>query len=134
VSHYAYAPVGYYLGEYEYCLDCIPKMAAIPGKGNGGNGYKRGACNCAECRLDRMAAARGIDRMNERSYSMSTFPQHISYHNDIHADCEQDEFSDDGRWLCYSRCAECHEVIDGVSTLSGPDTCPAMPEPSDDDN
>src|ERR1700744_945417 len=100
MAHEAYSPVGYDYRAAHYCLDCIPAVAAKPneygfpvkGKGdkpvgtkrNGGSGYSRKDCNCTEHRLDRMAAARGIDRHDESSYDMDDFPKHIPYFNNIH--------------------------------------------------
>lgn len=132
MTHEAYGPVGYDYRTDHYCLDCIPQVAAKPGKGNGGNGYKRGECNCTECRLDRMAAARGIDRMDEGSYDSGNFPKSISYHNDLHAECGTEGYGygpEDPEWqleYCDARCARCHDVIDGTVTFAGEEICPVF--------
>jgi hypothetical protein len=148
MSHVAYAPVGYDYRADSYCLDCIPKVAAKPNtygldehgvrrvmQRNGGSGLRPGNCACAECRLDRMAAARGIDRMDERSFDSGDFPKHIPYHNDGHSECGPDGGYDDDdpdwawtidRQFCNLRCSRCGDVIDGVSQLDGPDICPVF--------
>jgi len=113
VAHVAYSPVGYAYNADDYCLDCIPKVIA----GSHG-GIRPGHCNCAECRLDRIAKARGIDRMDESSYDMSVFPKSIAYFNDLHSDCELEE-SWDEHWNCYGHCAECGDIIDGTERGSG---------------
>jgi hypothetical protein len=143
MSHLAYSPVGYDFRADHYCLDCIPKVASIPNvyglddhgvkrviTRNGGTGYHKNACNCCECRLDRMAAARGIDRMDEGSYDSGDFPKSIPYHNDLHYECGPESYGygpDDDEWqsqYCGAVCAACHAVIDGVSKIDGPDVCP----------
>jgi hypothetical protein len=136
MSHEAYAPVGYSYQAAHYCLDCIPVVASRCNEHKGQNcshsGYKPKACNCAECRLDRMAALRGITRMNEGSFDMDDFPKHIPYHNDLHAECGPQYYGygpDDPEWAeqyCGATCSECHEVIDGVSKIGGPDVCPVF--------
>jgi hypothetical protein len=81
-----------------------------------------------------MAAARGINRMDERTFDSGDFPKHIPYHNDIHSECGPDHYQDEdhpSEWSCYARCGKCHKVIDGTSNSSGPDTCPSMPEPAE---
>lgn len=143
MSHLAYSPVGYDYRADSYCLDCIPNVARVKNhtaydaernisytQRNGGNGYKRGECNCCECRLDRTAAARGIDRMDEGSYDSSVFPKSIPYHNDGHAECGPEAYGEDDddwsadRQYCNLRCSKCGDVIDGTSQLDGPDICP----------
>jgi hypothetical protein len=148
VSHNAYPPVGYSYQADNYCLDCIPGVAAKPNeygfplkgkadkpavvKHNGGNGYSRGACNCCECRLDRMAQARGVDRYSEGSFDSGDFPKAITRRNDLHCECGPERYgysADDpevaGKQYCNARCAKCHAVIDGTCQLDGPDICPA---------
>jgi len=146
MAHEAYSPVGYIYNADQYCLDCIPSVAAKPneygfpvkGKGdkpavtkrNGGNGYRRGECNCTECRLDRMAAARGIDRMDESSFDSSDFPKGIPYFNDQHAECGPEGYGygpEDPEWqlpYCNSTCAKCHSVIDGTVQFDSIEVCP----------
>lgn len=143
MSHEAYSPVGYSYQADNYCLDCIPLVVRIPNLygldergrkkiavNNGGTGYQRGQCNCAECRLDRIAKSRGIDRMDESSFDMDDFPKSIPYHNDGHSECvtPNDPNADDDypNGACYFYCSKCHEVIDGVSKLDGPDVCPVI--------
>jgi len=148
MSHEKYSPVGYIYQADQYCLDCIPSVAAKPneygfpakGKGNkpavtkrnGGNGYRRGECNCTECRLDRMAKARGIDRYDERSFDSGDFPKAISYFNDIHAECGPESYgygAHDPEWkeqYCDATCGKCHSVIDGVSSMGRDDICPVF--------
>jgi hypothetical protein len=123
LGHFKYGPVGYDFNADHYCGDCIVKVIMRPGKGNGGNGCRGGECNCAECRLDRIAKSRGIDRQDDSSFDSSDFPKIIPYHNNLHADCG-DSDREAGDVVCYGRCASCHEVIDGASHLDGPDTCP----------
>ncbi len=143
MSHEAYAPVGYAYQAANYCLDCIPVVIYKPNtyglnvQGRkcvidrfGGNGFKAKACNCAECRLDRIAQARGIDRMNEGSFDSGDFPKHIPYHNDLHSECGPQYYGygpDDPEWeqqYCGATCSKCHDVIDGVSMGAKPDVCP----------
>lgn len=138
MAHDAYSPVGYDFNAEHYCLDCIPKVAAIPNtygldehgrkrimNNNGGQGYKRGECNCTEHRLDRMAAARNIDRYDERSFDSGDFPKAIGYHNDLHAECGPASFGygpEDPEWrgqYCGSTCARCYDVIDGTEYHDG---------------
>lgn len=145
MSHEAYSPVGYDFRADHYCLDCIPKVAAKPNERyrspfggaevvirNGGDGRSPRGCNCTECRLDRMAKARGIDRMDERSFDSGDFPKAIPYHNDLHCECGPQHYGyeqGDPEWdlpYCGATCARCHEVIDGTSRLDGPDQCPAF--------
>jgi hypothetical protein len=138
VSHEAYSPVGYDYQADHYCLDCIYKVAAKPntygldihGKKRvidrlGGTGYHRAACNCTEHRLDRMAAARGIDRMDEGSFDSGDFPKAIPYHNDLHTECGPEYYGygpEDPEWrqqYCGATCARCHAVIDGTEYNDG---------------
>lgn len=145
MAHEAYSPVGYSYNADNYCLDCIPKVAAIPNTygldeqgrkqilvNNGGYGYKRGECNCTEHRLDRMAAARNIDRMDESSFDSGDFPKSIAYHNDLHAECGPESYGygpEYPEWqleYCNARCGRCHEVIDGTVTFDGTEVCPAF--------
>jgi hypothetical protein len=134
MAHVAYAPVGYDFNADSYCLNCIPTVIYQRGRGHGGTGTRpNGECNCTECRLDRIAIARGIDRYDERSFDSGDFPKHISYHNDGHSECGPDGGYDDDdpdwawtidRQFCNMRCGKCGDVIDGVSQLDGPDICP----------
>lgn len=123
MSHEAYSPVGYIYRAEQYCLECICDVV-------GTDGIVRNACGCEECRLDRMAITRGIDRYDEWSYDSDDFPKSIPYHNDLHAECGPESYGygpDDPEWdlqYCGAYCAKCHEVIDGVSHIDGPDTCP----------
>jgi hypothetical protein len=136
--HDAYSPVGYIYRADQYCLDCIPKVAAKPNEygldeygkrrvmvRNGGNGLAPKQCNCTECRLDRMAKARGIDRYDESSYDSDDFPKSIPYFNDIHEECGPEHYGygpDDPEWreqYCGSTCAKCHAVIDGTEYHDG---------------
>jgi hypothetical protein len=129
--HEAYSPVGYIFRADQYCLDCIPFVVA-PGRRSKKNGFVVKGCNCCECKLDRMAAARGIDRSNEWSFDSDDFPKAIAYHNDQHAECGPEYYGygpADPEWqsaYCGSVCAACHTVIDGESQLDGPDLCPVF--------
>lgn len=129
MSHVKYSPVGYSYAADMYCLDCISRVLF----GRYGHSRVGRGCGCAECRLDRLAVTAGIDRYDEGSFDSDDFPKGIAYHNDLHAECAMDEFSDEPRWLCHDRCARCHEVIDGTSHIGGPDTCPSMPEEEEED-
>jgi hypothetical protein len=126
MSHVAYSPVGYIYRADNYCLDCIATVVA------GRRGTRPGHCNCAECRLDRIAEQRGIDRYDERSFDSGDFPKAIPYHNDLHAECGPEGYGygpEDPEWqeqYCNATCAKCGDVIDGCSQLSGPDLCPAF--------
>lgn len=145
MAHVAYEPVGYDFNADHYCLDCIVAVIFKPNETyaspfgghtvvirNGGNGTSRRECNCTEHRLDRIAAARGINRMDERSFDSGDFPKAIPYHNDLHSECGPEHYGygpDDPEWqsqYCGATCARCHAVIDGVSKLDGPDVCPAF--------
>lgn len=144
--HGKYGPVGYTFAADNYCPECavrtlrrrqVPKLnptddekilsptTALSDRG------PRNACSCTECRLDRMAARLGIDRMDERSYDSGDFPKTIPYHNDLHAECGPQYYGygpEDPEWqlpYCGATCGQCHEVIDGQSQLSGADACPA---------
>jgi hypothetical protein len=100
MSHVKYSPIGYSYNADNYCLDCIATVVSPHG------GVRPAHCNCAECRLDRIARKRGIDRYDEYSFDSSDFPKSIPYHNDIHAECDE--------LTCNARCAKCHDVIDGT--------------------
>ena len=108
-DHLAYPPVGYDYQADHYCLYCIPAVVA------GTVGYRQDECNCAECQLDRIAAVRGINREDERSYDMDAFPKAIPYFSDIHAECGPNGIGcrEDEAPACYARCAKCGQVIDG---------------------
>lgn len=131
MAHEAYQPVGYAYQADNYCLGCIVLVIRKPGKGNGGNGTSRTGCNCTECRLDRIAKARGIDRYDESSFDSGDFPKAIPYHNDLHAECGPEAYGygpDDPEWrqpYCDATCAKCHAVIDGTVTFDGTEECPA---------
>ena len=144
MAHEAYSPVGYIYNADQYCLDCIPKVIYKPNAyglddyGNkrvmerfGGTGISRG-CNCTECRLDRIARARGIDRHDEYSFDSDNFPKAIGYFSDLHCECGPEYYGygpEDPEWqqqYCGATCARCHEVIDGVSKIDGPDVCPVF--------
>jgi hypothetical protein len=129
MNHDAYSPVGYIYRADQYCLDCIPRVIA----GDSYDSYiQTDGCNCAEHMLDRIADDRPqpFDRMDERSFDSGVFPKAILYHNDQHAECGPASYGygpEDPEWreqYCDSTCARCHDVIDGVSQLNGPDVCP----------
>lgn len=116
--HDIYRPVGYIYQCDEYCLDCTPlqleNMSTLIRYIS-----QDGGCNCTEHVLDRIAEDRGIDRHNEGSFDSSDFPKYIAYHNDLHVECG-DQYSWDGEFHCYDRCAACGKEIDGP--------CPVMEE------
>lgn len=143
MAHEAYGPVGYDYNADHYCLDCIPNVAAKPntygldehGKRRvmerfGGNGTSRTECNCTECRLDRMAKARGINRMDESSFDSGEFPKAIPYFNDLHCECGPEGYGygpEDPEWreqYCNATCAKCHAVIDGTVLFNSEEVCP----------
>lgn len=118
MAHEAYSPVGYGYQADHYCLDCIPQVIAP----NYESVYVQAdGCNCTECVLDRIASDRGINRMDESSYDMDTFPKSIPYHNDIHAECQLEE-SWEPHWSCDAHCGKCGDVID--PDMNG--QCPAF--------
>ncbi len=155
MSHEQYSPVGYIYQADNYCLDCIAKVAYVPNTyglddwgrkrvidHNGGDGFRAKACNCAECRLDRIAKARGIDRYDEGSFDSDSFPKYIPYHNDIHSECGPEGYGygpEDDEWreqYCNATCGECHEVIDGTSHWDGrtlTNVCPVFEQRRDND-
>lgn len=139
MSHLKYSPVGYAYQADNYCLDCIPAIAAAS-KGQGLHEVRNAetedwkavvertyiqddGCNCAECVLDRIASDHGIDRCDERSFDSGDFPKSIPYFNDIHIECDPPS-TEYPNGVCDARCVRCHEVIDGVSQLNEPDLCP----------
>jgi len=118
MAHEAYSPVGYAYNADQFCLDCISEVITGPPGPNKDTYIQDDGCNCAECILDRIAMDRGIDRMDESSYDSSVFPKAISYHNDLHAECQLEE-SWEPHWCCDARCAQCGDVIDGTERYMG---------------
>jgi len=134
MSHVAYSPVGYDYRAEHYCLDCIPEMIGGHPRSLSA-GFRAKECNCCECRLDRIATDRGIDRYNERSFDMDTFPKSIPYHNDLHVECGPQSYGygpGDPEWelqYCDATCSNCHVVIDGTDHWDGhswESVCPAF--------
>lgn len=118
MSHEAYSPVGYSYNADNYCLDCICNVV-------GTDGIVRNRCGCTECRLDRQAINRNIDRYDEQSFDSGDFPKSIAYHNDIHYECGPEAYGygpEDPEWreqYCGATCARCHAVIDGTEYNDG---------------
>lgn len=133
MAHEAYAPVGYDYRADHYCLDCIPAFAA-GGESRLACYMQDDGCNCTECVLDRIADDRDIDRYDESSYDMDTFPKAIPYHNDLHSECGPEGYGygkDDPEWekqYCNDACANCGTPIDGTDHYDGQEyeyVCPA---------
>lgn len=116
LSHDIYPPAGYDYRAEHYCLDCIPVVACGSDSQIILNPVFN-ECGCTECKLDRLAVVREINRQDEASYDMDSFPKGIPYHNDLHAECGDSE-REAGDSVCYERCARCSAVIDGP--------CPAL--------